>query len=347
MLNQKVSMFTLLLRCAVSVISLCMMCKPLLAEEESSFWDGFRLGGYTSVDLNVPRTESTRLNWNELAMIVTWDKNTRVKFFGELDLEDVASYTHRQGLDFRDVYINPERLYFDVNLTERANVRLGRFLTPLGRWNQLHASPLVWTASRPVATTELFPTFTSGIQFFGTVPFQERSLDYQIYSATMNAQPESRGETQYKDMRGGRIAINNVFNFTDENAGLNTIGLNYATYREEQSFGPKYKILGIDFLLEFNRWELSGEAYTRKIDHGQGGGSGAYLQSAYLIKNDWYWITRLENLHQPNTPNAERWIVGVTKRLKPNQLLKFEVVGGNGEYEDIPRGFTTSFAMMY
>ncbi|WP_245652694.1 hypothetical protein [Methylophilus rhizosphaerae] len=324
-----------------------MMCKPLLAEDDSSFLQGFRVGGYTSVDLHVPRTEPTRLNWNELSMIVTWDKNTRIKFFGELDLEDPASYTHRQGLDFREAYINPERLYFDLNINENANLRLGRFLTPLGRWNQLHASPLVWTASRPLATTELFPSFTSGVQLFGNLPFSERSLDYQVYSATMNAQPESRGETEYKDARGARIALNNVFNFTDENAGLNTIGLNYSSYREEQPGGPKYRLLGLDFLLEFNRWELSGETYTRKAEHGRIGGSGSYLQSAFFIKSDWYWITRLESLHQPAAPNAERWVLGVTKRLKPNQLLKFEIVGGNGEYEDVPRGFATSFAMMY
>ena len=340
-------MFTILWRCAVSVISLCLMCKPLLAEEELSFWQGFRLGGYTSVDLHVPRTETTRLNWNELSMIVTWDQNTRVKFFGELDLENVATYTHRQGLDFRDVYINPERLYFDVNLNQSANLRIGRFLTPLGRWNQLHASPLVWTASRPLATTELFPSFTSGLQLFGNLPFQERSLDYQLYMATMNAQPESRGETQYKDMQGARIAINNIFNFTDENAGLNTIGLNVSRFRDEKPNGPKYQLLGVDFLLEFGRWEFSGEAYTRKSEQGKIGGKGSYLQSAFLIKNDWYWITRFESLHQRADQDADRWVIGLTKRLKPNQLLKFEVVGGSGEYEDVPRGFTTSFAMMY
>ena len=340
-------MFTILLRCAVSAIGLCMVCKPLLAEDDASFLQGFRVGGYTSMDLHVPRTEPTRLSWNEFSMIVTWDQNTRIKFFGELDLENGASYTHRQGLDFREAYINTERLYFDLNINENANLRLGRFLTPLGRWNQLHASPLVWTASRPLATTELFPSFTSGVQLFGNLPFQERSLDYQLYSATMNAQPESRGETEYKDAHGARIALNNVFNFTDENAGLNTIGLNYSSYREEQSGGPKYRLLGVDFLLEFNRWELSGEAYTRKAEHGRTGGSGSYLQSAFFIKNDWYWITRLESLHQPAAPNAERWVLGITKRLKPNQLLKFEVVGGNGEYDDVPRGFATSFAMMY
>lgn len=347
LLDRKVLMFTFLSRCVVSVISLSLMCKPLLAEEDSSFWDGFHIGGYTSVDLRVPRTETTRLNWNELSMIVTWDKNTRIKFFGELDLENPASYTRHQGVDFREAFLNPERLYFDVNLNEKANLRIGRFLTPLGRWNQLHASPLVWTASRPLATTELFPSFTSGLQLFGTLPFQARSLDYQVYTATMNAQPESRGETQYKDIRGARVAINNMFNFTNENAGLNTIGLNISSYRDERPNGPKYHLVGVDFLLEFNRWELSGEAYTRKAAHGQTGGSGVYLQSAFLIRNDWYWITRLESLHQPDVQDAERWIVGVTKRLKPNQLLKFEIVGGDGRYEDVPRGFTTSFAMMY
>jgi hypothetical protein len=340
-------MSTILLRCAVSAISLCMMCKPLLAEEDSSFWEGFRIGGYTSADLRVPRTESTRLTWNELSMIVTWDKNTRVKFFGELDLEDPASYKHSQGLDFREAYLNPERLYFDVNLNENSNLRIGRFLTPLGRWNQLHASPLVWTASRPLATTELFPSFTSGVQFFGNVSFKERSLDYQIYTAMMNAQPESRGETQYRDAHGARVAINNIFNFTDENAGLNTVGLNFSNYRDDKYNGPRYRLIGLDFLLEIDRWEFSGEAYTRKTEHGQNAGSGSYLQSAFLIKNDWYWITRLESLHQPAAENAERWVLGVTKRLKTNQLLKFEIVGGSGEYNDVPRGFATSFAMMY
>ncbi|WP_024930941.1 hypothetical protein [Methylophilus sp. OH31] len=340
-------MFTILLRCAVSVISLCLMCKPVFAEDESSLWEGFRIGGYTSVDLHVPRTEPTRLNWNELSMIVTWDKNTRIKFFGELDLENVASYTHAQGLDFREAYINPERLYFDVNLHEKANLRIGRFLTPLGRWNQLHASPLVWTTSRPLATTELFPSFTSGLQLFGNLPFKERSLDYQVYTAMMNSQPESRGETQYKDAHGARIAINNILNLSDENAGLNTVGLNVSSYRDEKPNGLRYRLVGLDFLLEFDRWELSGETYTRKAEHGQNGGSGSYLQSAFLIKNDWYWITRLESLHQPDSRDAERWVLGVTKRLKPNQLLKFEIVGGSGEYEDVPRGFATSFAMMY
>lgn len=340
-------MFTMILRCAVSVISLCLLCKPLQAEEETSFWQGFRVGGYTSIDLRVPRTETSQLKWNELSMIVTWDQQTRVKFFSELELENPLTYNRHQGLHSKENYLHFERLYLDYNLNEQSNIRVGRFLTPIGRWNQLHASPLVWTTSRPLATTELFPYALNGIMLFGNVPFQERSLDYQLYAEGVKSQREERDEATYRHVRGARFAINNLFNFASDNAGLNTIGLNLSSFEERIPGTGSYRLLGIDFLLELDRWEITGEVYTRNTPQGKDVGSGGYLQSAYLLKDEWYLITRLENLHFSDRENAERWMVGLTKRLKPNQLLKFEMVGGSGEYEDVPRGFATSFAVMF
>jgi len=140
----------------LSVISLCMLCKPVVAEEADDFWRGFHLGGYTSMDARLPRTETSQLKLNQVSMILTWDQGTRVKFFGELELEDPLAYDHHQGINTKQSYLDLERFYFDYNLNEKANVRLGRFLTPVGRWNQLHAPPLVWTASRPLVTTRFF-----------------------------------------------------------------------------------------------------------------------------------------------------------------------------------------------
>ncbi len=340
-------MFINFFRVVVSVISLCVLCKPLFAEEHASFWEGFRVGGYSSADLRIPRTEPTQLKLNEISMIVTWDQGTRVKFFSELELENPVSYDHHLGLHSKQSYVDLERFYLDYSLSEKSNVRVGRFLNPVGRWNQLHAPPLVWTASRPLVTTELFPAALNGLMLFGNVPLQERSLEYQVYAEGLKDQRKERDERTYRDVKGARFAINNIFNFASENAGLNTLGLNLASYQEDRPGAPTYRLIGIDFLLEFDRWELSGEAYSRNTSQGKDAGSGAYLQSAYLIRNDWYWITRLENLHYPAEQNAERWVLGATKRLKPNQLLKFEFTGGSGEYEDIPRGFTTSFAVMF
>jgi hypothetical protein len=63
--------------------------------------------------------------------------------------------------------------------------------------------------------------------------------------------------------------------------------------------------------------------------------------------NEWYWLTRVETFNHPNSGSAERWLVGATKRLKPNQLLKFEFVGGSGELPESPRGFISTFAVLF
>jgi hypothetical protein len=42
-----------------------------------------------------------------------------------------------------------ERLYLDYLHSDALATRLGKHLTPIGRWNLRHADPLVWTATRP------------------------------------------------------------------------------------------------------------------------------------------------------------------------------------------------------
>lgn len=340
-------MLTKFIRIAVSVLSLLALQSPLVAEEALDFWQGFRLGGYSSVDLRLPRDETTQLRLNEVSLILTWDQNSRLKFFGELEFEDPIRYQRRPGVTDQGGYLDLERLYFDYNLNEQANVRVGRFLTPIGRWNQLHAAPLVWTASRPLVTKQLFSYGTNGAMLFGTVAWGERSLEYQLYGEALKDQHQDKDETIYRDMRGARVTLNNLWSFSGENAGLNAIGFNIANYREDFPGAPNYRLYGLDFLLAFDRWEWLGEAYRRQTPQGKDAGHGAYVQSAYLIANDWYWITRLETLHLPQAADADRWVLGLTKRVKPQQLLKFELTGGSQAYEDVPSGFTASFAVMF
>lgn len=331
----------------LSVICLPMLCKPLFAEEAADFWQAFRLGGYSSGDIRIPRDESAALTLNEVSMIVTWDRGTRLTFFGELELENPLDYTGERGLNGKRGNLDLERFYFDYNLNENANLRLGRFLTPVGRWNQLHAPPLVWTASRPLVTTRMFPYGLNGAMLFGSVPLGQVDMDYQVYVEALKDQQRDGPEIIYRDVRGARLAFNNLLGRGSRDAGLNTLGLNFMSYQKDLPGSPTYHLLGLDFLLELNRWEFSGELYARRTANGGEGGHGGYLQSAYALGNEWYWITRLESLHEVDSRDADRWILGATKRVKPNQLLKFEFVGGSDAYHDVPRGFITSFAVMF
>ncbi len=90
-------MFSTLVRVTLSVISLCMLCKSAMAEEVDAFWNAFHVGGYSSIDMRLPRTESAQLKWNEVSMIVTWDQGGGVKFFSELELKAPLAYDHPRG----------------------------------------------------------------------------------------------------------------------------------------------------------------------------------------------------------------------------------------------------------
>ncbi len=74
-----------------------------------------------------------------------------------------------RSFDTRHNAIELERLYADVYLAPAATLRLGKFLTPIGRWNLIHADPLMWTTSRPLVTFQPFATDTTGGMLYGSV----------------------------------------------------------------------------------------------------------------------------------------------------------------------------------
>jgi hypothetical protein len=152
-----------------SLASLLGLCKPVLADEAYHWMDSLTVGGYTSAGLTIPRDQSAHAALNEISLLITWNNDSRWRFFGELELEDPLIWNDDEQFRINHSRIDLERLYVDYNLSEKVNFRAGRFLTPNSRWNLLHAAPLVWTSTRPLATSRLFPTGTNGVM--NLVPF--------------------------------------------------------------------------------------------------------------------------------------------------------------------------------
>lgn len=330
---------------AVSVALLAMVCKIAHADEtidgtvaESS---GFKLGGYSSTSITAPRKGNTEFNLNEISLLLSWDNDARLKFFGELELERPLSWNENKQFDSKNSYFDLERLYLDYNLSEKINIRGGRFLTPAGRWNLLHAAPLVRTGTRPLATNYLFPAAINGVMLHGSTPLkingEDQSFEYSFFVETLKDQDKEDDETIYKNVAGAHFKLNNQFN----------LGLSLATFTEDRPDSPDYRMVGLDFITHIKGWELSGEGFQRFTSSGNDGGSGAYLQSAAPLGNNWYWLTRLETFHKPDEVSGERWVLGVTKRVTPKQLLKMEFIGGSDEFIDTPRGFMGSFAVLF
>lgn len=324
-----------------SVALLLALCNIAQAEEAAKPPSNFKLGGYSSASILVPRQGTTAFNLNEISLLLSWENEGRFKFFSELELERPISWNGNEHFDSQNNYLDLERLYIDYNHSDKFNVRSGRFLTPAGRWNLLHAPPLVWTTSRPLATSFLFPNGVNGLMMFGATPLQlgaeEQTLEYSVYVEALKDQIHDRGEIVYKDVAGAQLRTGNQFN----------LGLSLATFTEDRPGNPEYRMLGLDFITHNHGWELSGEGFQRFTNSGKDGGSGAFLQSAAPLGNNWYWLTRYESFERPQEVSGERWVIGLTKRVAPAQLLKMEFVGGSDDFTDTPRGFAASFAVLF
>lgn len=329
--------------CTGSVALLLSLCKAAMADETGTandgFFESFRLGGYTSAGINLPRDATASAAINEVSLFITWENESRFKFFSELELEDPLSWNKHRGLHTKESYVDVERLYLDYNLSEKVNLRAGRFLTPSGRWNQLHAAPLVWTSTRPLATSRLFPTASNGVMLFGAIPTDKSAIEYAVFIEALKDQMDDGDEIKYRNVSGARLAWGQE----------TTFGLNLMSFNEKTAFNPSYRMLGVDFISHYKGIEFSGEAFQRWDAKNKDGGSGAYLQTAVPlpIAQNWYGIVRLETFHRPDEEHQQRWLAGATWRVKPTQLLKLEFTGGSGDAPESPRGFLASYAVLF
>lgn len=331
-----------------SVTSLFALCKPVFAEEASvaNLWSGFRLGGYSSAGITLHRDENAEAAINEVSLLLTWNGDSRWSFFGELELEQPLSWNDDRKFHSKESHLDLERLYLDYNISENMNLRMGRFLTPNSRWNLLHASPLVWTSTRPLATYRLFPTGTNGLMLHGSVPVNDYAVDYMLFAEVLEDQENDNFDLPFEHVRGARLALSKQWNF-----GISLLSFEEKDIKALGGQDKTYRMLGLDFIRQFGEVELSGEAFARFTQSGNDGGSGAYLQAAVPLNalglNNWFWLTRLETLQRPKEGSSERWLTGATWRVKPTQLLKLEFAGGSGNQPEAPRGFIASYAFLF
>ena len=115
-----------------------------------------------------------------MSLFVIWDPTARIHLFSELECEDLRHRRPRARRDQQRIS-TAERLYGDFTLCDALNVRVGKFLTPVGRWNVIHAQPLVWTTSRPLATLLPFDPHTTGAMLLGALDVPDGALSYALY----------------------------------------------------------------------------------------------------------------------------------------------------------------------
>jgi len=195
--------------------------------------------------------------------------------------------------------VNVEYLVVDYRFVDALQFRTGIILTPLGRFNLVHDSPVNDLTDRPLVDQQIIPTTLSeaGAGFFGTLfPSQLSVLNYEVYLLNgFNAGLiRSDSSVRIRDGRGSVKEDNNQnkalaarFNFSPR-LGLD-LGLSTHVGKYDSSGESWLTIVAFDAAYRYGALELSGELAQAGIER-KHLGLGRQTQRGYVLQGNYHFL---------------------------------------------------------
>jgi hypothetical protein len=315
---------------------------------------GLRIGGYISIHYIDLERYPTTLNVNDLSLFLTKELTARWSFFAEMEIDDALTIT-ADDTSSRNAHFDLERLYLDYRAHQSATLRLGRFLTPVGQWNLIHADPLVWTVSRPLATGAAFSRHATGAMVYGSIHAGRGDLDYWLFRDDNEHLNPFDAEELAFDPDGASLELHNnfrhatgarlLFHMLDEWV---TIGASYLSYELEQPH-HHYQLGGLDFTWSSRYVDLSGEAiYRRAEDSAITDERGGYLQAVIPLPHDLYLVGRRES-YRTSTLGEVTTLDTLGINYRPQPAIAFKLEYNRGSNNDLvsPDGWLASFGVLF
>jgi len=301
---------------------------------------GFTLGGYASVEYQDRKNEDPRFSFSNLSLFLWWEGASRWKFFSELDSEDTLATRYHLAAGERR-YLSLERFYFDYAFNDFLSVRTGKFLTPIGRWNLLHAAPLVWTTSRPMITQDLFPDNATGLQAMGSVLLADKQVDYTLYTSLIHDPHRDPAQNPFSEAYGAHVNV-----AVSENT---QIGMSLTRFSQTSEQEERRQLLGGDFLWAYQGYELSAEfAYVASSKGGPRAQKGMFVQGVAPLYGNLYGVGRYELFRSEDAPQAiRRWVVGLTYRTRQSTSFKLEYIRSMHDDYASPAGLLSSVSVLF
>lgn len=296
---------------------------------------GVTLGGYTGLHLVRDEGGPATFSLEELSFFVIWDPTPRLHFFSELEFEDLIHVDDRGRR--RDPRFVTERLHGDVAVADWLTLRGGKFLTPVGRWNVIHAQPLVWTTSRPLVTELPFDPHTTGAMLFGTVFPRSGGLEYSLFGQFVDQLDPIPTPQPADRSGGGRLEYPTL--------GAWSVGASYLAFSEA---GRWHHLSGADTLWQRGRLELMGEFAWEEVSEGPGRQWGVYLQAVQELVPKVHLVARYEHFDQLRPrPEVNLVVLGLAYKPWPYVVLKGEYLIADHRAERSPPGVKTSLAILF
>lgn len=299
------------------------------------------LGGYFNASYRQPESLKNKTTLDELSLFITWSPHQRIRFFSEVEVDNWLS---TEGIDTLNNAIRAERLYVDLLATESTTLRIGKFLTPVGRWNITHAAPLIWTTTRPLVTERrLFTSHASGLMLTQRFDVIDHNLDVSVYADDSTDLDVLDNELGFENAIGGRITF-------DVSEQLQ-LGASFIDYKNKTvTRKTRNDLFGLDLLWKQDGYEIEMEAIYRTADDYQGHEKGLYIQGVAPLFEHFFVIGRYETIigtHRYIPTNTDIGVAGVAWRPFTPLAIKAEYLFGDKNEYVAPSGFFTSISMFF
>jgi len=319
-------------------------------------------GGYASVTFNHPEhpgADGKRDDVSELAAaLMAWGEiSTRATYFVEMDM---AKRTHETwtGREAEEDLI-PVRLYLEYAANDLLRLRVGRFLTPIGEWNEIHAEPLTWTPMRPLATYRPFAKSLTGLLIAGEGSVKGHDTGYALFWAPgldFDNDIESSEESSFVRAEGARVA-------TELRSDL-YLGFSLARLRRSRPFyldepggvpePPEQEedvvdrtLLGLDLRWTSTRAEIMGEGNWLAARGSAPYEGGGYLLGALRVAGPLWAVGKGEVYSPVDGHEATMGYAGLTVRHGPHLVVKFGRQFTSRPSHRIPDGWFLSFSSLF
>ena len=246
---------------------------------------GTRIGGYIDHELFWNDNKKT-FDQHRFIPFIYSEVSERIHVSAEIEFEHGGLV---KGKGDSDGEIKLEFATVDITFGDKLTYRAGVILSPLGRFNLNHDSPLNDLTNRPLVARQIVPTTLSeaGMGFYGTFyPTQDVLLGYEIY--LVNGFNQGTAAT----LRSGRGSQK-----TDNNEEKSLVGrlnsspflgldLGFSFHRGayDDSGAENLTILALDGVYNRGPIEVKGEFARASIDAvATDKRSGYYAQAAYHL----------------------------------------------------------------
>ncbi|HEX3123437.1 MAG TPA: hypothetical protein VHQ21_09065, partial [Rhodanobacteraceae bacterium] len=206
--------------------------------------------------------------------------------------------------------------------------------------NLIHATPLVWTTSRPLITTLVFPTNMTGAMLTQTLPNIGNGIEYSIYgSAGDELHPNPELDT-FSSALGAHVNIPFL--------GGGQFGFSVADFEQDKTRFERKQLVGLDYSWSRNRYEISAEAVYRFSDQGSTRDEkGAFVQLVAPLTEKLYAVGRYETFRVAAERSPTQLLVtGLNYRITPSLVLKAEWISSKDNTIRAPDGLLCSIAIL-